>query len=84
MGTQGLKRWWEADGGDEDQIGNHDSIAPEKRKEFKIQQVNQIGQVAKKQRMTTDIKKAVFQAIISAEDYLHAFENCQRLNLKKQ
>ena len=34
--------------------------------------------------MTTDIKKAVFQAIVGAEDYLQAFENCQRLNLKKQ
>ena len=34
--------------------------------------------------MTTEIKKQVFQAIISADDYLQAFENCQRLNLKKQ
>lgn len=40
--------------------------------------------MAKTQHMTTDIKKQVFQAIISSDDYLQAFENCQRLNLKKQ
>ena len=34
--------------------------------------------------MNTDIKKAVFQAIVGAEDYLQAFENVTRLNLKKQ
>ena len=34
--------------------------------------------------MNTDIKKAVFQAIVSAEDYVQAFENLTRLNLKKQ
>ena len=31
--------------------------------------------VARKQHMNTDIKKAVFQAIVSAEDYVQAFEN---------
>lgn len=40
--------------------------------------------VARKQHMNTDIKKAVFQAIVSAEDYVQAFENVTRLNLKKQ
>ncbi len=34
--------------------------------------------------MNTDIKKAVFQAIIGADDYVQAFENCVRLNLKKE
>jgi hypothetical protein len=33
--------------------------------------------------MTTDIKKAVFHAIVSADDYLQAFEKSLRLNLKK-
>lgn len=34
--------------------------------------------------MTTDVKKAVFHSIMSAEDYLQAFENCERLSLKKE
>jgi len=34
--------------------------------------------------MNTEIKKAVFQAIMGADDYLQAFENCIRLNLKKE
>lgn len=34
--------------------------------------------------MNTDVKKAVFQAIVGAEDYLQAFENVTRLNLRKQ
>jgi nucleolar MIF4G domain-containing protein 1 len=34
--------------------------------------------------MNTDVKKAVFQAIVSAEDYVQAFENVTRLGLKKQ
>lgn len=33
--------------------------------------------------MNTDIKKSIFQAIVSAEDYLQAFENVTRLSLKK-
>jgi nucleolar MIF4G domain-containing protein 1 len=33
--------------------------------------------------MVTDIKKAVFQAIVGSEDYLEAFEKLNSLNLKK-
>lgn len=33
--------------------------------------------------MVTDIKKAVFQAIVGSEDYLEAFEKLNHLNLKK-
>lgn len=31
---------------------------------------NEILELAKNQKMTTDVKKAVFQAIVSSEDYL--------------
>lgn len=34
--------------------------------------------------MNTDIRKAVFQAIASSEDYIQAFESLLRLNLKKE
>ena len=33
--------------------------------------------------MVTDVKKAVFQAIVNSDDYLQAFEQLMRLNLKK-
>lgn len=33
--------------------------------------------------MIGDIKKAIFQAIMSSDDYLHAFEQLMHLNLKK-
>lgn len=45
---------------------------------------SEILSVAKQQHMNTDIKKAVFQAIVGAEDYLQAFESVTRLGLKKQ
>jgi nucleolar MIF4G domain-containing protein 1 len=34
--------------------------------------------------MSTEIRKAIFSSIISADDYVQAFENLVRLNLKKQ
>ena len=46
--------------------------------------MSEILDIARKQHMNTDIKKAVFQAIVSSEDYVQAFENLTRLNLKKQ
>ena len=44
---------------------------------------NQVLELAKKLNITTDVKKAVLHAIVLSDDYLIAFENCQRLNLKK-
>lgn len=41
-------------------------------------------ELAKKMHMNTEIKRAVFQAIMGAEDYMQAFENCIKLNLKKE
>ncbi|CDW86880.1 nucleolar mif4g domain-containing protein 1 [Stylonychia lemnae] len=58
----------------------------QKPRDFKgeSKQASDIIELAKTQHMNTDIKKAVFQAIVGAEDYIQAFENCTRLNLKKQ
>lgn len=39
-----------------------------KKEERKTQ--NEILDIARKQHMNTDIKKSIFQAIVSAEDYL--------------
>ena len=33
--------------------------------------------------MVTDVKKAIFRALMSSDDYLHAYEQLMHLNLKK-
>ena len=37
-------------------------------------QVGEILESAKKLHMVTDVKKAIFQAIMMSDDYLHAYE----------
>ena len=44
----------------------------------------EILEVARSQHMNTDVKRAVFQAIVGSEDYLQAFEAVTRLSLRKQ
>ena len=39
----------------------------------KVKESNEIDNVAKKLSMSTDVRKAVLQALVSSEDYLHAF-----------
>lgn len=43
----------------------------------------EIDESAKKMHLVTDVKKAVFKAIMSSDDYLHAYEQLMNLNLKK-
>lgn len=38
--------------------------------------------LARKQRMNTDLRKSVFSIIVTSEDYIDAFEKLQRLGLK--
>lgn len=79
-----LDPWWDP---------NHRTKSTVKDKEdnfnepviFKKTEVkNQVLELAQKLKMTTDVKKAILHAIVLADDYLIAFENCQRLNLKSQ
>ena len=39
-------------------------------------------QLAKKHRMNTDVRRAIFCTVMSSEDYFDAFEKIQGLNLK--
>jgi nucleolar MIF4G domain-containing protein 1 len=39
--------------------------------------------LARKQRMNTDLRKSVFSIIVTSEDYIDAFEKLQRLGLKE-
>jgi hypothetical protein len=34
--------------------------------------------------MSTDIKKAILQVLVSSDDYIHAFSGIQKLSLKKE
>ncbi|CDO92276.1 unnamed protein product [Kluyveromyces dobzhanskii CBS 2104] len=42
------------------------------------------NEVAKQQRMNTDVRRAIFVSIMSAEDYLDAFSKIEKLNLKSK
>ncbi|RNA03977.1 nucleolar MIF4G domain-containing 1 [Brachionus plicatilis] len=59
-----------------------------KKEEEKSTQQNvfseKILKLAKEQRMNTDIRKAIFCIIVSAEDYTDAFMKLVKLSLKKQ
>ena len=46
-------------------------------------QNTQLDDVSKKLHMVTDVKKAIFRALMSSDDYLHAYEQLMHLNLKK-
>ncbi|ANZ75021.1 BA75_03032T0 [Komagataella pastoris] len=41
-------------------------------------------ELARTQRMNTDVRRAIFISIISAEDYVNAFEKLEKLRLKRQ
>jgi nucleolar MIF4G domain-containing protein 1 len=76
--------WWLGNSKEaQDDTNNKTWVKPRDFKEESTIQ-NDIMDLAKKQHMSTDIKKAVFQAILSSDDYIQAFENVIRLNLKKQ
>ncbi|KAI0461355.1 hypothetical protein LJB42_001023 [Komagataella kurtzmanii] len=41
-------------------------------------------ELARTQRMNTDVRRAIFISIVSAEDYVNAFEKLEKLRLKRQ
>ena len=76
------KAWWKSgeDGDDEEGLSSWQTPTDWKKDS---KNSNEVQSVAKKHHMITDVKKAVFQAIVQSEDYLQAFEQLNRLNLKK-
>lgn len=42
------------------------------------------SEIARQQRMNTDIRRAIFISIMSAQDYMDAFTKLEKLNLKKK
>ncbi|EEZ99092.1 nucleolar MIF4G domain-containing protein 1 [Tribolium castaneum] len=64
-------------------VGNTDKT-PENVKETPNSFSQKLLELATKQRMNTDARKNIFCVIMSAEDYLDAFEKLLRLSLKNQ
>lgn len=42
------------------------------------------SEIARRQRMNTDVRRAIFISIMSAQDYMDAFTKIEKLNLKKK
>ena len=42
------------------------------------------NEIAKAQRMNTDVRRAIFISIMSAHDYMDAFTKLEKLNLKNK
>ncbi|XP_043921516.1 nucleolar MIF4G domain-containing protein 1 [Protopterus annectens] len=61
-------------------ISNADSISQLKLPGGKVS--SKILELARKQRMNTDIRRTIFCVMMTSEDFLEAFENLLRLGLK--
>ena len=53
-------------------------------KEHKLNFGTKVLRLAQKQRMNTDIRKNIFCILVTAEDYLDAFEKLHHLDLRDQ
>ncbi|XP_044257980.1 nucleolar MIF4G domain-containing protein 1 [Tribolium madens] len=65
-------------------VGNSENKTPEAVKETPNTFSQKLLELATRQRMNTDTRKNIFCVIMSAEDYLDAFEKLLRLSLKNQ
>lgn len=66
-----------------------DNLAVEKKSKVVIEDdllsdIPDWNEIAKRQRMNTDVRRAIFVSIMSAEDYLDAFTKLEKLNLKNK
>jgi nucleolar MIF4G domain-containing protein 1 len=48
------------------------------------EETQELEQIAREQRINTDLKKAIFYTIMNSEDYIDAFEKLNKLNLTAQ
>ncbi|KAG6447515.1 hypothetical protein O3G_MSEX005001 [Manduca sexta] len=74
-------KWWVVGSAWE---GNH--ARQEEKPTVKLPPTNdqKLLELARKQRMNTDVRRSIFCVIMSAEDYMDAFEKLQHLGLKGQ
>uniref|UniRef100_I1PSF2 MI domain-containing protein n=1 Tax=Oryza glaberrima TaxID=4538 RepID=I1PSF2_ORYGL len=71
-------QWW-LSGDVSSTVGNIEEVAAVISKE--VVEAQKLVQLAAAQRMNTDIRRAIFCIIMSAEDYVDAFEKLLRLDL---
>ncbi|KAM3957925.1 LOW QUALITY PROTEIN: nucleolar MIF4G domain-containing protein 1 homolog [Aphomia sociella] len=80
LGADEKGKWWVVGSAWE---GNH--ARQEDKTTVKLPSTDQkLLELAKKQRMNTDVRRSIFCVIMSAEDYMDAFEKLQHLGLKGQ
>jgi nucleolar MIF4G domain-containing protein 1 len=75
-----VPKWWKLDSkksGKDDEWRNPTDFKKNSSK------TTEIDESAKKMHLVTDVKKAIFKALMSSDDYLHAYEQLMHLNLKK-
>ena len=84
-------KWWITDAGyrDKDEIGSRinskDSNKPKARSEDDtgLDAVQELLQLAKEQKMNTDVRRSIFVTILSSNDYKDATERLLKLPLNK-
>ncbi|CAI2382817.1 unnamed protein product [Moneuplotes crassus] len=75
-------KWWLTD---EEKLKQESSLKiNEIEKKIDKSYLAQLEAAAKAQHYVTDIQKSVFYTLMSSEDYLDAFQNIQKLGLKKK
>lgn len=67
----------------EDSIANVNDVLDDAEDDFLGEMEINWLQLAKEYRMNTDIRRAIFISIMSAEDFMDAFMKLEKLNLKK-
>ena len=74
-------QWWLAADAGAAATGNDKVMEVATATERQLPEAQQLVHLAAAQRMNTDVRRAIFCIIISAEDYVDAFEKILRLNL---
>lgn len=76
-----INNWWSAEQAD-GAAESADVMLLQGPKDAK--QENELQALSKALSMSTDVRKAILQALMNSEDYLHAFQLLNKLPLKKQ
>ncbi|CAD6227674.1 GSCOCG00001354001-RA-CDS [Cotesia congregata] len=77
-------KWWIVGSAWSGTIDSTNKPTKDKNFDGGMQFSQQILELARKQRMNTDVRRNIFCILMSAEDYLDAFEKIQHLGLKDQ
>ncbi|XP_048866598.1 nucleolar MIF4G domain-containing protein 1 isoform X2 [Brienomyrus brachyistius] len=84
LAAEQVGRWWivGSSWSGAPMIGEHEKTQPAAVPEGQFSA--KVLELARKQRMNTDVRKSIFCIVMTSEDYLDAFEKLLRLGLKDQ